>query len=188
MGKFALIGSHSIYRLIRSGREYTARFIAAHFLRIGRTLAGGLLMSMFIERLESRELLSASPVHSRAGADIIAADKAAIVAARNAIPVTKTTWSATLKDDRASIPAVRLQDQATIKADRARIHADRGNPVLVQTDQGQLLIDQGNLKADVAAAQAKLKMDLGDEKMAIAADRKALTDAVVKLRVDRALK
>jgi hypothetical protein len=145
-------------------------------------------MSSFIETLEARELLSTSPIHTRAGAAVLAADQAAIVAARNAIPLARETWNTTLKDDRAQVPAVRAADQALIKADHSKLAQDRGNAVLVQADQGQLLIDQGKLKADVAAAQAKLKMDQGNAKLALAADLKALNEAIQKLKFDRILK
>jgi hypothetical protein len=145
-------------------------------------------MSMFIETLEARELLSASPLHTRAGAAVIAADEAAIVAARNAIPTDRLIWNAKLKDDRASIPAVRLMDVATLRADKAKLRADRGNAILVQADQGQILIDQARLKDDVTAASSQLKIDQGSAKQVLAADRKALNEAIVKLKIDRVLK
>jgi hypothetical protein len=143
---------------------------------------------MFIETLEARELLSASPIHTRASAAIIAADQAAIIAARTAIPLAQATWNATLKTDRAEVPAIRAADQAIIKADHAKIASDRDNAVAVQADQGQFLIDQAKLKDDVTAAQAKLKMDQGDVKLVLAADHKTLNEAIQKLKIDRILK
>ena len=143
---------------------------------------------MLIETLEARELLSASPIHTRASAAIIAADQAAIVAARAAIPLAQMTWNTTLKDDRAQIPAVRLADLGIVKADRTKLAQDRGNAVLVEADQGQLLLDQAKLKMDVTAAQAQVKIDQGSAKLAVASDQKALNEALQKLKIDRVLK
>ena len=145
-------------------------------------------MTLFIEPLEPRELLSASPVHPKAGPAVIAADQAAIVAARAAIPLAIAEWNATLKADRAEVPAVRQADLAILRADRAKISQDRGNSILVQADQGQLLLDQAKFKEDAAAAQAKLKADQGAAKITVANDRKALNEAIVKLKIDRILK
>lgn len=151
-------------------------------------------MSEFIEALEARELLSASPLrvahphhgaHKLSSDPIIAQDQANIVAAQDKVKTDTVACRAQLVADRAAVPAIRKADQAIVVQDRIKIRQDQGNPNAVLADRGQLLIDEAKLKDDVAAAQAKIKSDAADCKAMIADDNASLKAARLKLRNDR---
>jgi len=143
-------------------------------------------MSELIEVLEARELLSASPIKApHRVSPTIAADQAAIVTARTTIVQDQANGRAGLVADRANITTVRKTDQATIKADQIKLRQDAGNSIAVQSDRGQLLIDEAKLRSDHNDAITKLKQDQAAGKTLLATDRDALKAAQTKLRDDR---
>lgn len=142
-------------------------------------------MSRFIEALECREFLSASPIHSKAGAEVIAADKLAITSARAQIKVDQATYAARLKSDHAAIPLARKNALALIRGAQQAIHAARGDATAVASAKGELLIAKGRLKSDVADAVAQIKTTQGEAKIALASDKVALQKAIATLRLDR---
>jgi hypothetical protein len=145
-------------------------------------------MSAFIETLESRELLSASPVGVKAPPETIAADQAAITTAQVTLTSDKVQWASTLKIDRANIPAVSAEQKANIRAAQQAVRDARGNPTELQTAQGNLIVTKANAKTAIAEAKNQVKVDQGSEKIVLAADKKAITQAKLKLRQDRIAK
>jgi hypothetical protein len=145
-------------------------------------------MSRFFESLESRELLSANPVGVKAPPETIAADQAAITTAVAQLAADRATWAGTLKTDRADIPAVNATNRANIKAAQQAVRDARGNPTALEAAQGNLLVTKANAKTALADAKAKITSDQGIAKITIADDRKAITQARLKLRQDRIAK
>jgi len=142
-------------------------------------------MSAFVQELESRQLLSANPVGIKAPPETIAADQAAITAAIAQLSVDKATWAGTLKTDRANIPAVNATNTANIKAAQQAVRDARGNPVNLQTAQGELLVAKANAKTASALAKSQITIDQGSSKIVLANDKKAITQAKLKLKQDR---
>ena len=144
-------------------------------------------MSRFLELLESRELLSVTPV-VKAPPETIAADQAAITAAIAQLAADKVTWAGNLKTDRADIPSVNATNRANIKAAQAEVRAARGNPTALEAAQGNLDVAKANAKTALGDAKAKVTSDQGIAKITIADDKKAITQAKLKLREDRIAK
>jgi len=142
-------------------------------------------MSRFIEALENREFLSASPIHAKAAPEVIAADQLAITSAKAQIKIDQVTYAGRLKSDRAAIPLARKNAQALIKGAQQAIHAAKGDAAALATAKGDLLIAKGRLKSDVADAQAQIKTTQGEAKIALGNDKLALKQAIAKLRLDR---
>jgi hypothetical protein len=151
---------------------------------IGSTLKGN-SMPAFIESLESRQLLSGNPLGIKAPPETIAADQAAIIAAKATIPSDKAAWRAQLRIDHANIPAVAASGRASVRAAQQAIRDARGNPVLLETARGELLLAKANDKTALTTAKAQVKADAGQQKIVLAADKRALTQAKLKLREDR---
>jgi hypothetical protein len=145
-------------------------------------------MCPLLETLESRQLLSANPLGVKAPPETIAADQAAITAAQATLTADKASWAATLKIDKADVPVVVVEQNALVRSARKAVADARGNPVAVQTAKGNLLIAQANAKTAVAEAKNQVKLDQGVSNIAIAADKKAITQAKLKVREDRIAK
>lgn len=147
-------------------------------------------MSLFIETLEDRSLMSAShPAVLLPSVSVtIATDQAAVISARQKIVTDTALFNAQLREAQINVKVVRSQDLATLTADRHKFTADRGNSIARQADQGQLLVDQAKLRADVVAANQAIKTVAGERKIGIATDRATLKVANATLRRDRLLR
>ncbi|HEY8750053.1 MAG TPA: hypothetical protein VIM11_18865 [Tepidisphaeraceae bacterium] len=142
-------------------------------------------MLAYSEALEARRFLSVSLMGVKAPPATIAADQAAIVEARAIIPRDMAVWAAQLRVDHATVPAVSASGKASINAAEQALRDARGNPVSTQIARGELLIAKGNAKNALDAAKSQIKIDVGLSKVSLAANKRALAEAILQLRQDR---
>jgi hypothetical protein len=142
-------------------------------------------MSLFIETLEDRSLMSAT-LHAAVTATVVA-DEAAVIAARQNIREATVGYNGALREAQINVRVVRSEDLATLAIERRKFVGDRGNANERLEDQGELLVDQAKLRADTVSANQEIKEVAGNRRITLANDRIALRVATLTLRRDRLL-
>lgn len=140
-------------------------------------------MSLLIESLESRTLLSVVP--HKSDSVTITEDKAAILSTKEQIKIDTAAAKAKLVQDKAAITVARATEKAAVAADRVQIKLHKGNPDLIAADRAAIVAAKAQLVSSIAAAKAQIAQDKAAEKLTIANDKLTLKAEEAKLKADR---